>query len=114
MIHAAEVKRTVDDRLAQVLGARRADDDIPELPRTERLRILVHTEGEHVGGAVDPAVLAIELADPVLVHELDRDVAVLDPRRGERQRTELLDLHRGRTLAQDPREPDHLDVEHGA
>ena len=43
----------------------------------------VDREGEHVGRLVPAAVLAVELADPRLVDDLDREVAVGDPRRFE-------------------------------
>ncbi len=36
VVHAAEMQGAVDDRLAQVLGLRRADDDVAELTRAER------------------------------------------------------------------------------
>ena len=46
------------------------------------------------------AVLAVELADPVLVDELDREVAVVDPGRAERR------LHRRAQLGRDVEQVD--------
>ena len=113
VIHAAEVQGAVDHGLAEVLGARRADDDVSELARADAVTVLVDAEGEHVGGTVDPAMLAIERADPVLVHELDRHVTLIDPGGREGERAQLLQLDRGRTLGDDRVDPDHLNVEHG-
>ncbi len=36
-------------------------------------------------GSVAPAMLAVQLADPLLADELDRQVALLDPGRAERR-----------------------------
>jgi hypothetical protein len=58
-----------------VLGA---DHDVTELARARDRAVLVDREREHVGRLILAAVVAVELADPVLVHDLDRQVAVVD------------------------------------
>ena len=63
----------------------------------------VEREGEHVGRGVPAAVLAVELPDPVGVDDLDREVAVVDPGRGERRRDRVAQL--GRDVAQVNRHP---------
>ena len=65
-----------------------ADHDVAELPRPDLGAVEVDREREHVGRALDPAVLGVQRRDPLGVDELDREVAVLDARRGERDRHE--------------------------
>jgi hypothetical protein len=64
MVVAAQVKDTVHDGLVEILGVLRADHHVTELARSGGRTALVDREGQHVGGAVAPAVLAVELADP--------------------------------------------------
>jgi hypothetical protein len=78
VVHSGQVERAVHDGLAEVHGVLGADHDVAELARPGRGAVAVHRERQHVGGLVDLAMLAIELADPLGVDELDRDVAVLD------------------------------------
>jgi len=47
----------------------------------------------------------------LLAHELDRDVALIDSRRGERQRAQLLELDGGRAGIGNGFDADYLDVE---
>ena len=84
VVVAAQVEHAVHHGLGQVLGVLRADHHVAQLARPGRRAALVHGEGQHVGGPVDAAVLAVQRADPLRVHELDREVAVLDAGRGER------------------------------
>jgi hypothetical protein len=69
VVVAAKVKHAVDDRLGQVLRVLGADHDVAELARTERLARLVDRERQHVGGAVDAAMLAVEALDLAGVDE---------------------------------------------
>ena len=71
----------MDGRLGEVVGVLGADDDVAELARAGRRAGAVDREREHVGGLVAAAVVAVELADPLRVDELDREVAVVDPGR---------------------------------
>jgi hypothetical protein len=63
---------------------RRADDDVAQLPRPCDGLVLVDREREDVGRRILAAVVAVQLAYALLVDELDRQVAVIDP--GRRQR----------------------------
>ena len=92
MVVAAQVKDAVDRRLDHVLGVLGADEDVAELARARRRAAAVDREAEHVGGLVAVAVLAVELADPLLAHELEREVAVGDPGRVERRTHRLVQL----------------------
>src|SRR4051794_16571863 len=74
VVHAHEVQRAVDDRLAQVGRVLRRDDDVAELARAGGRARLVDREREHVGRAVLAAVLAVELVDALRADELDGDV----------------------------------------
>src|SRR5579862_509546 len=95
VVHADQVQRPVDDRLAQVGRVLRADHDVAELARPHRRRVVaINREREDVGGLVDRAVAPVELPDPRLADELDRDMAVEHARAGEGERGELLDLER--------------------
>jgi hypothetical protein len=110
VIHADEVQCPVHHGLRDVLGVLRADDDVAELAqrgRPRQLHVLVDREREHVGHALDPAVGLVELGDPLGVDELDREVALLDARGGERDRHEAAERLLGKRRA-----PDHLHVEH--
>src|ERR1019366_6008339 len=113
VVHAADMQRAVDDRLAQILGVAGADHDVAELARADAGAVLVAPEREHVGRLL-AAGIPVELADPLLVDKLDRQMPLLDPRRGQRQRAEFLDLDRGRALDGRGIDPDHLDVEHAS
>jgi hypothetical protein len=87
------VQDAVDDGLGEILGVLRADHHVSELARAAGRAALVNRKGQHVGGAVAPAVAAVELPDAILADELDRQVAVLDPgrrQRGERRRAQGL------------------------
>src|SRR4051812_8095512 len=109
VVHAGEVKRAVDDRLAQVRGVRRADDDVAELAGPGRLAGLVDRERQHVGGPVLAAVRGVQRGDPPGVDELDRDVAVLHAGRRERKRHEAPNLGLRRLVR--AAVPDDLDIE---
>ena len=85
MVVAAEVQDAVDDGLDQVAAVLGADDDVAELARAGDGSRLVDRERQDVGRRVAAAVLAVELADPLFVDELDRDVAVLDAGRRKRR-----------------------------
>jgi hypothetical protein len=91
----------VQHGLAQVLGALRADRDVADLSRPLGRAGAVNREREDVGGLVEAAVLAVQLADALLRDELDRDVPVVDPARGERQRAQLGDVLPGQRVADD-------------
>ena len=95
----------VDDRLAQVGGVLGADDDVAELaqPGGQPGVGAVDREREDVGRALLAAVLGVELRDPAGVDELDRDVPVLDPGGGERERDEALGLRRRAARRRRPR-----------
>ena len=84
MVVAAEVEDAVDRRLGDVGAPRRVDRDVAELARAGHGSEFVDREGEDVGRFVLAPVLAVELADPLGVDDLDREVAVVDP--GGRQR----------------------------
>jgi hypothetical protein len=109
MVVAAEVKHAVHDRLGEVLGVLGADHHVAELARTRDRPDLVDRKREHVGRAVDPAVLAVERVDLRGADEGDREVQVaprprrlepgprgrLEPRRW-RRRVDDLDLDQAR------------------
>jgi hypothetical protein len=84
VVVAAEVEHAVHHGLGEVLGVLRADHDIAELARPSGRAGLVDREGQDVGGAVAPPVLAVQLADASLSDELDREMPVVDPGGGER------------------------------
>src|SRR4051794_19776096 len=89
VVHPGEVQNPVDDRLAHVARVLDGDHDVAELAHGGRagdLAGLVDREREHVGRRVAPAVVAVELPDALTSDELHREVAVLDARRGERDR----------------------------
>ena len=99
-----QVQRAVDDRLAQVRGVLGADDDVAQLARAGRRgAVAVDREREHVGRAASlPRCSRLSSRDPLGVDELDRDVAVVDAGRGERERAQPLDLGARRRLAAPP------------
>ena len=84
MVHPGQVQDAVDDRLDQVLGVLGADEDVPQLALEAGARsvlvVLVDRERQDVGRPFLLAPGLVELGDPLGVDELDRDVAVLDPR----------------------------------
>ena len=82
----------MDGGLGHVGAVLGADRDVAELARAGGRAGAVDREGEHVGRRVLAAVLAVELADPLGVDELDREVAVVDAGRGERRRDRLAQL----------------------
>jgi hypothetical protein len=84
VVHADEVQGAVDDRLAQVGGVRRADDDVAQLAGAGRLAGLVDRERQDVGRSVLAAVLTVEVVDALLVDEFDREMTLADPRCFER------------------------------
>ena len=51
VVHAGEVQRAVDDRLAQIGRVLGADDDVAELARARRRVLAVDRERQHVGRA---------------------------------------------------------------
>jgi hypothetical protein len=73
----------VYDSLDQVFGVLGADDDIAELARAGDRLVFVDRKRENVGRVVFAAVLAVQLANAVLVNELDRDVPVVDTGRSQ-------------------------------
>ena len=81
----------------------RADRHVAQLARAGGRPGAVEREGEHVGGRVPSAVLAVELADPRGVDQLDRDVAVGDARRRQRRRHRVAQL--GRHVGEVSRHP---------
>src|SRR5215213_6686305 len=89
----------------------RADDDVAQLARARCGAVPVDREGEDVGRPRAPAELAVERRDPVGVDVLDRDVARVDPGRGEGDPDDALDLGARRRLR--PAVADDLDLEHG-
>ncbi len=84
MVVSAEVEHTVYDRLREVASVLGADHHVAELARPCGEPALVDRKRQHVGGPVEPAVLAVERADPILVDERDGEMPLLDSRRGER------------------------------
>ena len=72
------------DRLAHVVRERRTDHDVAKLARNAfpgGVRVgAVDGEGEHVGGPVFAAVLAVELGHALGAHELDGEMSVARPR----------------------------------
>ena len=90
MVHAAQVKRSVDDRLPDVVRPRGTNDDVAELSRSGRRTVLVDAERQHVRRLVELPMIAVQRTDSFLVDELDRDVAVVDPSRREGQCAQLL------------------------
>ena len=73
----------VDDGLAEVVRLLRADHDVAELAGTGRGTGFVDREGEHVGGLVDSAVAAVQATDVLGGDQLDGQVTLVDPRRGQ-------------------------------
>ena len=84
MIEPGQMEDAVHDSLLDVFGVLGADHDVAELTRPGGEPALVDRKRQHVGGPVDPAVLAVERADPILVDERDGEMPLLDPGRGER------------------------------
>jgi hypothetical protein len=82
----------VHHRLEQVLGLLRADHDVTQLAWAGRGAARVHREGQHVGGPIGAALLAIERTNRVLADELDGEVAVLDAGRRERRERRTAEL----------------------
>jgi len=78
VVVAAQVKHAVHDGFDQVLRVLGADDDIAQLAWSGDGVVLVDREGEDVGGLVLATVIAVELVDPLLVDQLDRQVPVGD------------------------------------
>ena len=70
------------------------------------LVVLVDRERQHVGRPQLPAPGQVELRDPLRADELDRHVAVVDPRGRRRVGHRLLHAGDGQRV------PDHLDIEH--
>ena len=102
------------DRRGHVGGQLGADDDVAQLQRAGRIGRgrPVDGEGEHVGAGVASAVLAVELADPLWLDELDRQVPLLDAGGGEREPAQLLDVADLQAVGGQLR-PDDLDLEQG-
>jgi len=92
VVHARQVQCAVDDGRAQVLRLLRADHDVAELAWSRRGTALVDRKRKDIGRLVAATVLAVELANARGIDQLDRNVAFLDPRRGERQRAQPLGL----------------------
>ena len=82
----------MNNRLAQVAAFLRTDHHVAELPWPLRGPWAIDREREHVGGAIHPSVLTIEVADSLRVNYLHRKVTVLDPGRFERRRDHLAQL----------------------
>ena len=74
----------MDRGLGDVGAVLGADRDVAELARAGDRLEFVDREGEDVGRRVLAAVLAVQLADPLRVDDLDREVPFVDP--GGRQR----------------------------
>ena len=72
------------DRLGEVASVIGADHDVAELARPGGEAALVDRERQDIGGPVDPAVLAVERANPIVVDERDGEMPLLDPGRGQR------------------------------
>ena len=82
----------MNNRLAQVAALFGTDHHVPEFPRPLGGPWAIDREREHVGGAIHPSVLAIEIADSLRVHYLHREVTVLDASCFERRRNRLAQL----------------------
>ena len=80
------MKHAVNGGLDQIGRVLRADDDIAELSRSSRRSDSIDREREHVSGLVLGPMEVIELANPRLGDELDREMAVADPGRPQRGR----------------------------
>ena len=78
VVVAAQVQHAVNRRLGEVGGVLGADHDVAQLAWAGDLVGAVDRKRQHVGGLVPAPVLAVQLADPARVHQLDREVAVLD------------------------------------
>ena len=81
VVVAEQVQETVDERLAPVLADDLGtDDDVTELARHARRQLLaaVDRKREHVGGLVDPEVLALQRPRLFAVHEREPELAVVD------------------------------------
>ena len=104
VVHADQMQHAVHDRLADVHGVLRADHHVAQLPqRLERIGA-VDREGQHVGRLRLSSVAGVELGDPPGIHELDREMALLNSGRAGRQsaqaphlieRRQVLPLRRG-------------------
>ena len=84
VVVAAQVQHAVHHRLGHVLGVLGADHHVAELARAGHRAGAVDRERQHVGGAVAPAVLAVQRADPLLADERDGEMPVAHA--GGRQR----------------------------
>jgi len=88
----------------------RADDQVAEVERTVRARALLEGKGEHIGHPVDPAVVAVVLPDPLLVHKGHADLVCRafqlcdDP---GNESGHLIGYHRVRRLQITDRDFDH-------
>src|SRR5439155_17401674 len=81
VVVAAEVHHPVDRSRRQVLGVLGTDDHVAKLARARDSAGPVDREREHVRGRVPAPVFAIQLPDPALVDQLDREMAVPHARR---------------------------------
>ena len=84
MVVSAEVEQAVHHRLAQVLRLVGTDHHVTQLPGSGGLRRSVDGKGQHIGGPVEPAVVAVQLAYSLLSDQSHGHVPVLDPGRRER------------------------------
>ena len=71
------MQHAVDDGLDQVLRVLGADHDVAELTRAGD-RVLVDGKRQDVRRRVLAAMVAVQLADALLVDQLDREVTVAD------------------------------------
>jgi hypothetical protein len=76
MVVPAEVQHAVDDGAHEIGASRRTDHDVAELARAGGGSALVDRKGEDVRRLVARAMLAVQLADPFLLDELDCEVAL--------------------------------------
>ena len=84
----------MDGGLGHVGAVLGADRDVAELARAGDRAGAVDREGEHVGGGVLAAMVAVQDLDPAGVDELDREVAVAHAGRVERRRHRRPQLRR--------------------
>ena len=84
MVVAAQVKDAVDGRLDEVRGVLGTDHDVAELARAGSATGRVDREREDVGGLVLAPVVAVQIADPRLADQLDREVPLQPGRRKRR------------------------------
>jgi hypothetical protein len=76
VVVAAQVQHAVDDGLLDVGGVLGTDHHVAQLARANRRARPVDGKREDVGGLVLAAVVAVQLADPLLAYQLDRQVPV--------------------------------------